>query len=93
MGKSTRLITAADWQQIAKTLPSPPAGAFTPGTRIEKIKTERGDSQPVGARGTVIVALPEAQPFGAGYVIEWDALPGMAVLVMAFKVGPIPTVH
>ncbi len=87
----TRIITADDWRQIAKRLPPPPPDAFKPGTRVEKVKTEVGDSQPIGARGMVILALPAVRNLGVGYVIEWDAMPGLPVVVIASKIHRIPT--
>lgn len=89
----TRIITADDWRAIARRLPAPPPDSLAPGARVEKIKSEPGDSQPIGARGTVIVALPEVRDMGVGYVIEWDQIPGIAALVIGWKVTLAPKVH
>lgn len=63
-------------------------GAYPNGTRIVKVETEHGDTNPVGAMGTVLGSLqhPRYPEMGIGYFIEWDRTPRCAVLVVAWKI-------
>lgn len=61
-------------------------GAWPPGTRVVKTRFEANDSQPVGTLGTVLGSIGHPD-LGPGYFVEWDTLPGCAVLVMGTKVG------
>jgi hypothetical protein len=55
------------------------------GARVRKIDSEPGDGQPDGALGTILGSLGHPD-LGIAYFIEWDAIPRMAVVVVAKKV-------
>lgn len=60
-------------------------GAIASGERVVKIESEKGDAHDVGAGATVLGSIS-----GGGlllYFVEWDAKPGYAVAVAAWKVG------
>lgn len=66
-------------------------GALPNGARVVKVKTEPGDTHPIGAEATVlgsIKAPPEVQHIAAYfYFVEWDAHPGIVVGVVSTKVS------
>lgn len=63
--------------------------AMPNGTRIMKVKSEPGDSSPIGAKGTVVSSIhqPEAAP-NVFYWVLWDYAPGIPVGVIDWKIGP-----
>jgi hypothetical protein len=62
-------------------------GTLAIGTRIAKVKVEPGDSQPLGALGTILGCYGHPD-MGVGYFVEWDALPRVAVFVIGWKIAP-----
>ena len=62
------------------------AGALSNGTRVRKIKSEPGDTHPIGSLATVLgsLGLPD---IGYGYFVEWDVKPRLAVFVIAAKIA------
>lgn len=63
-------------------------GALPNGTAIQKVKSEPGDFNPIGARGTVLGSL-RAPSLGVAYFIEWETLPRCAVVVAAWKISAV----
>ena len=63
-------------------------GALTNGSRVEKVKTEKGDSHAIGARATVIGSVRHPQ-LGIAYFVEWDAHPRCAVFTTAKKIAAL----
>lgn len=71
-------------------------GALPAGTRIQKTNSERGDSMPNGAAGTVLGSYrDDFKVEGPGilgadfiYFIEWDARKGYAVATSNRKIVP-----
>jgi len=61
-------------------------GAITNGTRIVKVKTEDGDTHPVGSEGAVLGSIG-SRSLGIMYFVEWDAAPSVAVAVIAWKIA------
>jgi hypothetical protein len=102
--------TTAEWRRFFTEQPTEPgwtgiftrheaAGAIPNGERIVKATFEEGDSQPIGAPGTVLGSLPtmpaiadEAKergirpPDAYWYFIEWDARPRWALSVVDWKI-------
>lgn len=71
-------------------------GAIPNGTRIEKSEGEAGDSNPIGATGTVLGSLPAPDGMPAKfahvkhfYFVEWDNYPKQACGVLDYKIKPI----
>jgi hypothetical protein len=62
-------------------------GAIRNGTRVVKVRTEAGDTHPVGSLATVLGSMGHPD-VGIGYFVEWDARPRFAVLVVADKIAP-----
>ena len=62
--------------------------AMANGSRVVKIKTEPGDSHPVGSSATVLGSL-YAPDVGFGYFVEWDARPRYAVFASAAKIESV----
>jgi len=72
------------------------AGAFTReqsfqakyknGSRVAKVRTEKGDTNPIGVTGTVLGSISHPE-VGVGYFIEWDDFPRLAVFVVEWKLG------
>lgn len=62
-----------------------PEARWRPQQRVRKINHEPGDRQPCGTKGTVLgsIFVPK---LGAGYFIEWDPAPHVAVFVIAWKI-------
>jgi hypothetical protein len=63
-------------------------GAYPSGQRIVKVKTEAGDANPIGTRGTVLGSVGHPD-LGICYFIEWDNHPRAAVAVIAWKIATI----
>lgn len=63
----------------------PPPEAYTKGTRVMKAMDEPGDKHAVGDFGTVVAWIGKRQ-VGPAYFVEWDDMPGAAVLVVAKKI-------
>lgn len=62
-------------------------GAWRNGTRIAKVFCEPGDAHPLGALGTVLGSVAHRETGELCYFIEWDDCPGMAVGIVAKKIG------
>lgn len=62
-------------------------GAMPSGTRIRKVNGKIGDAQRNGATGRVLGSLANSR-IGIGYFVEWDAMPQMAVFIVAGQIAP-----
>jgi hypothetical protein len=91
--QNARIATADDWRRLARDLPKPPARAFPPDTRIEKVMMDEGDLRPIGTQGTVVVPLPAMANLGMAYIVVWDDMPGLCVLVAEQKIHKVQVVH
>ena len=60
-------------------------GAYPNGARVRKVRSEPGDSQPIGTLGTVLGSIDPLMTRGVAYFVEWDSMPHHAVLVVAWK--------
>lgn len=56
------------------------------GSRVAKVRTEKGDTNPIGVTGTILGSISHPE-FGVGYFIEWDHQPRLAVFVVEWKLG------
>lgn len=63
------------------------SGAMPNGTRVHKVKMERGDAHPIGSMATVLGSISHPDIVGIGYFVEWDAKPRRAVFVMSAKIA------
>jgi hypothetical protein len=61
------------------------SGAYPNGSRVVKVRTEKGDTHAIGARATVLGSIGHPE-VGVGYFVEWDSDPRHAVFVMASKI-------
>lgn len=61
-------------------------GAIQNGSTIVKVWSERGDTHPVGTKGTVLGSIHHPQ-LGYLYFVEWETLPRVAVGVIGEKIG------
>lgn len=62
-------------------------GAYPNGTQIVKVKTEKGDANPIGTRGKVIGSMTDGKVLG--YFIEWETSPGVPIFVASFKIDRV----
>lgn len=71
---------------LAKCGP-PPLHAYPSGTRIIKVKTEKGDTRPVGALGIAwgVVHHKELKPLC--YIVQWDDTPDLPTAVIDWKIA------
>jgi hypothetical protein len=63
-------------------------GAIPNKTRIVKVKSEKGDTNPVGTRGVVIGSVSaelDGKPV-IGYFVAWDHQPDVPVFCADFKI-------
>lgn len=62
-----------------------PEARWRPGQRVNKARAEHGDRHIVGTKGTILgsVFVPE---LGAGYFVEWDPTPRVAIFVVEGKI-------
>lgn len=60
-------------------------GAIANGSRVQKIKSEHGDSHLIGECATVLGSI-YVPSHGLAYFLEWDATPKTAVLVVGWKI-------
>lgn len=62
-------------------------GTMTPGTRVVKTREDKGgDRTPLGTKGSVLGSIrPPGMEF-AGYFIEWDGRPRVAVFMIEWKI-------
>ena len=56
------------------------------GSRVAKVRTEKGDTNPIGVTGTVLGSISHPG-LGVGYFIEWDTLPRIVVFVVEWQLG------
>ena len=56
------------------------------GSRVAKVRTEKGDTNPIGVTGIVLGSINHPD-LGVGYFIEWDHFPRIAVFVVEWKLG------
>lgn len=62
-------------------------GALPNGSRVRKVRTEAGDTHPIGSMATILGSVSD--PIGNGYFVEWDATPRHAVFVVETKIEAI----
>jgi hypothetical protein len=63
-------------------------GAISNGTKVVKVRSEKGDTNPVGTTGVVIGSMGgqlHGKPI-IGYFVFWDHAPGVPVFVADFKI-------
>lgn len=63
-------------------------GAEPNGTRMSKVRSEPGDTHPVGCICTVLGSIGNLE-IGVGYFVEWDLHPGFASFVISKKVAKV----
>lgn len=62
-------------------------GAIPAGARVVKVQSEEGDANINGAAATVLGSIGHENV--VLYFVEWDAKPGYAVAVAAFKLQAV----
>jgi len=70
-------------------------GAWPNGSRVEKIKEEKGDHHEIGERAVILGSMfdPQQPLAGIMYFIEWDRSPGMAIACLAWKLRSVNDKH
>jgi len=62
-------------------------GAMPNGTRIVKVKTEKGDANPVGTKGVIVGSLGHPSLADIGYFVKWDSAPDIPMVVLSWKIA------
>jgi hypothetical protein len=60
-------------------------GAIENGAKVVKIRSEKGDTHPVGSTGKVLGSISNGAMLA--YWVEWDAHPKHAIFIVGFKLG------
>lgn len=64
-----------------------PTALYPNGARIQKARSEPGDSTPLGTMGTVLGSVRDPDKAYCGYFVEWDNRKCVAVLVVEWKLS------
>jgi hypothetical protein len=70
---------------------------MTPGTRVEKTRSEPGDLHQDGARAVVLSRWPAesskaTDELGFGYFVEWDDTPGLPIFIQETRIRAVASV-
>lgn len=69
-------------------------GAWPNGSKVEKIKTEKGDAHTIGERAVILGSIyePKVGPH-VMYFVEWDRSPGVAIGCIGWKLRAVARTH